>query len=219
MDITSDRVLIGEGFSSSQEFEGCIEQVLIYREALTQYEIQTAVADYMASAPTVAPTLSEPTSTSEPTEALGDADFDETSDDCRWESTLDGDDLGSSSHSTIMKIDWTDATYSGSREWLLNLGQTGTGAEHWLWSGGSDIQIGVYNGGDEGNQIDSYDISSCTYLATTYDSSSYEYFRCADSSPTSRGDAAAATWIFSRDRCAPQVRALLRRRGGGRDNA
>ena len=49
MDITSDRVIIGFPYYNRQEdFEGCIEQVLIYREALTQHEIQTAIADYMS---------------------------------------------------------------------------------------------------------------------------------------------------------------------------
>ena len=47
-DITNGDVLIGEGPSGSEEFTGCIEQVLIYREALTQHEIQTAIADYMS---------------------------------------------------------------------------------------------------------------------------------------------------------------------------
>ena len=126
--------------------------------------------------PTASPTAPSPTAsptapTARPSTSLGEADFDETSDDCRWESTLDGDDLGTSSHSTIMKVDWTDTTYSGSREWILNLGQGGTGAEHWLWNGDSDIQFGVWNG----DQISTADVSTCTYLATTYDSSSALY--------------------------------------------
>jgi hypothetical protein len=34
----------------------------------------------------------------------------------------------------------------GQRQWLLNLGQASTGAHHWLWSGGTDIQFGVWDG-------------------------------------------------------------------------
>jgi len=76
----------------------------------------------------------------------------------------------------MMKIDWTSAAYSGTRQWLLNLGQKTTGANHWLWNGGSSIQFGKWNG----QQIRSYDISSCNYLATTYDSSSSEYVLYCD---------------------------------------
>ena len=37
---------------------------------------------------------------------------------------------------------WPDA----QRQWLLNLGQAGGGAHHWLWSGGTHIQFGVWCG-------------------------------------------------------------------------
>ena len=87
-------------------------------------------------------------------------------------STIAGTVLRGESHSTVMKIDWTGATYSGSREWLLNLGNPGGGAEHWLWNGGNSIQFGMWNGAP---QIYSLDIQSCQSLATTYDASSGQY--------------------------------------------
>ena len=67
---------------------------------------------------------------------LGPAAFDEASDSCRWtpDSNVAGTVLTGESHSTVMKIDWTGVTYSGSREWLLTLGYPGPGAEHWLSS-------------------------------------------------------------------------------------
>jgi hypothetical protein len=61
--------------------------------------------------------------------------------------------------------------YSGTREWLFVLGQTSAGSEHWLWKG-SSIQFGRWGGA----QIETpYDITSCTWLATTYDSSTSTY--------------------------------------------
>merc|ERR1711988_870347 len=83
---------------------------------------------------------------------------------------LSGDTMGTSAHSIFMSLSM--ASYSGSREWLLNFGQSGSYAEHWLWNGDSSIQFGEWNG----NQISSADITSATTLATTYDGSTYSLY-------------------------------------------
>jgi len=80
-----------------------------------------------------------------PAPPLGPAAFDEASDSCRWtkDPAVAGTVLTGESHSTVMKIDWTGATHTGARQWLLTLGHPGTGAEHWLWNG-DNIQFGAW---------------------------------------------------------------------------
>jgi len=45
----------------------------------------------------------------------------------------------------------------------LNLGQPTTGAHHWLWKSDLSGQIGEWNG----DQVNNFDISGCTFLTTT----------------------------------------------------
>jgi len=85
-----------------------------------------------------------------------------------------GKTLGGESHSVVMALDFTDSKENAhKRQWILNIGQQGTGAEHWLWhpaSGG--IQMGMWNG----PQIGGVDISKAKHtLATVYDASSKTY--------------------------------------------
>jgi len=85
-----------------------------------------------------------------------------------------GKTLGGGSHSVVMALDFTDSKENAhKRQWILNIGQQGTGAEHWLWhpaSGG--IQMGMWNG----PQISGVDISKAKHtLATVYDASSKTY--------------------------------------------
>merc|ERR1719360_271537 len=57
-----------------------------------------------------------------------------------------------------------DATFDG-RQWLLNIGQRGPGAEHWLWRNEDLVQIGAWSG----HQIQRADISNSISLVTVYD--------------------------------------------------
>jgi len=69
-------------------------------------------------------------------------------------------------HTIHVKLDMP-AEYSSPRQWILNFGQEGTGANHWIWQG-SFIQFGTWNG----QQIRDVDITQCTSLTTTFDGES-----------------------------------------------
>ena len=99
-----------------------------------------------------------------------------------------GKTLGGESHSVVMALDFTDSKENDhKRQWILNIGQQGTGAEHWLWhpaSGG--IQMGMWNG----PQIGGVDISKAKHtLATVYDATSKTYSLYVDGKlAKTRGD-------------------------------
>jgi len=93
-----------------------------------------------------------------------------------YKDTLPGKALGGGAHTVVMELEVKPAAVSASkRQWILNIGQITTGANHWLWnaqSGIDAIQFGAYNG----NQIKKADISHAHTLATTYDGSTYSLF-------------------------------------------
>jgi len=70
--------------------------------------------------------------------------------------------FGEDAHTIHVKLDMPE--YSDPRQWILNLGQETTGANHWIWRSES-IQFGSWNGA----QIRKVDINSCSDLTTTFD--------------------------------------------------
>jgi len=70
--------------------------------------------------------------------------------------------FGKDAHTIHVKLDIPE--YSDPRQFILNLGQEGTGANHWIWRG-ETVQFGTFNG----PQIQEVDINSCTDLTTTFD--------------------------------------------------
>merc|ERR1719204_1264036 len=128
--------------------------------------------------PSVSPSTTEPTMgpthapmTSKPTFAPSDAPttyqdasiFSATSEDeCIHEIFDIGRVFGKEAHTIHIKLEMPE--YSDPRQWILNLGQEGTGANHWIWRDES-VQFGSWNGA----QIRKVDINSCTDLTTTFD--------------------------------------------------
>jgi len=70
--------------------------------------------------------------------------------------------FGKEAHTIHVKLEMPE--YSEPRQWILNLGQETTGANHWIWRG-ENIQFGSWNGA----QIRTVEINSCTDLTTTFD--------------------------------------------------
>jgi len=70
--------------------------------------------------------------------------------------------FGKEAHTIHVKLDMPE--YSEPRQWILNLGQETTGANHWIWRG-ETVQFGSWNG----SQIRKVHINSCTDLTTTFD--------------------------------------------------
>jgi len=83
--------------------------------------------------------------------------------------------LGSQDHTVFMSLRWT-ATYANKRQWILNVGQYGSGAEHWLWSGGNSVGFGQYNA--ESRQITSLPLTTYrpSVIAATRSGSKYKIF-------------------------------------------
>jgi len=92
-----------------------------------------------------------------------------------YKDSLPGKPLGTDSHTVIMEIEVKPAAVSApKRQWILNIGQITTGANHWLWNANSAIdaiQFGAYNGA----QIQKADISTGHTLATTFDGTTNTY--------------------------------------------
>lgn len=68
----------------------------------------------------------------------------------------------------------TSASQADKRQWILNLGQDGHGAEHWLYNARDrkeKIQFGEWNG----DQLREVDIFGARTIATTYDEASKVY--------------------------------------------
>jgi hypothetical protein len=82
--------------------------------------------------------------------------------DCIHEIFDIGQVFGTEAHTIHVKLDLPE--YSDPRQWILNLGQETTGANHWIWRG-ETVQFGSWNG----PQIRKVDINSCTDLTTTFD--------------------------------------------------
>jgi len=74
-----------------------------------------------------------------------------------------GEVLGSTPHTIHTRLYFPDAE-PADRQWILNLGQAGNGAEHWLWHDNKHIQFGVWGV----IAINDAEITQCTYLSTTY---------------------------------------------------
>jgi len=74
-----------------------------------------------------------------------------------------GEVLGSTPHTIQTRLYFPDAE-PADRQWILNLGQAGNGAEHWLWHDNKHIQFGVWGV----IAINDAEITQCTYLSTTY---------------------------------------------------
>lgn len=91
--------------------------------------------------------------------------FQLSSDSCIVNSNLDiGEILRDSAHTIHIEV-VMPADHVGARQWILNLGQEGNGAHHWLWNSNDEIQFGVW---DSNRQITGKDIRSCSSLTTTY---------------------------------------------------
>ena len=58
--------------------------------------------------------------------------------------------LGNQAHTVSAWVRFPSGEFSGSRQWLLTLGQATSGSLHWLWKGGTAIQFGRWAGGDVG---------------------------------------------------------------------
>jgi len=75
----------------------------------------------------------------------------------------------------VMALKFDPSASFTSRQWLLNIGQASSGAEHWLWNNGDSLQFGQWNGG-RNRQIRNGAISTSTSLATVYDGSTYSLY-------------------------------------------
>jgi len=106
-----------------------------------------------------------------------DADWGVTlgAEECRAETQHSGAALGTASNTWIMNVRDLPTMGAPNRQWLLNVGQTGTKAQHWLWhtahaAGSAKIQIGIWNGAQiDGNGISALKVQEAEVIATTYD--------------------------------------------------
>merc|ERR1712188_92636 len=73
----------------------------------------------------------------------GDYSYDAGSCQTSFSTTYSGSTLGSGAHT--FHVYGYFGSYANSRQWFLNVGQYGTGAEHWLWNGNNNIQWGAWN--------------------------------------------------------------------------
>jgi len=120
--------------------------------------------------PTAVPTA---TPTQTPTVVAGDYTYDAGSCGTSFSGSYSGSTLGTGSHT--FHVYGNFGTYGNSRQWFLNVGQYGTGAEHWLWNGGTSIQFGRWNGGQIGSGSGIATQTSLAWFSTTYDGSSGDY--------------------------------------------
>jgi len=97
---------------------------------------------------------------------LSAADF-ESEGNCRWDTEIPGKALGTRPFTVIMEQTPGTPHWSGARQWLLTLGQAGSGGDHWTWRGGSHIQFGVW--GVEQAQATDADISQAHCIAQVFD--------------------------------------------------
>merc|ERR1719204_468946 len=116
--------------------------------------------------PTVVTALPMTTSPATTDAALESFLFSSVDGTCLHEVHDIGEVIERGAHSIHVKLNMP-AEYSSPRQWILNFGQEGTGANHWIWQG-SFIQFGTWNG----QQIRDVDITQCTSLTTTFDGES-----------------------------------------------
>jgi len=94
----------------------------------------------------------------------------------RYTDTLPGSNLGAGPHTVVMALR-IDAGNTPARQWIMNIGQTGIGAEHWIYNkhtGMDNIQFGAW-ATNAGNQLTKGSISRANTLATTYNDVTKEY--------------------------------------------
>ena len=102
--------------------------------------------------------------------------------ECRAETQHSGAALGTASNTWIMNVRDLPTMGAPNRLWLLNVGQPGTKAQHWLWhtatagshaghaAGSAKIQVGIWNGAQiQGNGISALKVQEAEVIATTYD--------------------------------------------------
>jgi hypothetical protein len=83
--------------------------------------------------------------------------------------------LGNQPHTIQVRLAFPD-TVPSVPQFILNMGQKRTGAQHWIWNLNTQgAQIGEWNGGT-GGQIRGVDISVCTYLTTTFSGSTLKLY-------------------------------------------
>jgi len=97
----------------------------------------------------------------------------------KYEDTLPGAALGSSSHTVVMSLDFLpEAATNRKRQWIFNLGKGTRGDDHWLYSATlpeRTIQFGVWGPIAGGGQVQKGNINPSQTLATTYDASTKKY--------------------------------------------
>jgi len=75
--------------------------------------------------------------------------------------------IGNAPHTIQVQLTFPQST-SSQRQWILNLGQSAPGSQHWIWYPSNKVvQIGAWGGA----QINGVDITQCTDLSTTYSGS------------------------------------------------
>merc|ERR1711951_63841 len=87
---------------------------------------------------------------------------------CIVDGNLDvGEVLGNSAHTIHVELDMP-ASFEGARQWILNLGQEGKGANHWIWNERRDEGVQFGRWGSKSDQVRDAHINSCKFLTTTY---------------------------------------------------
>jgi len=99
------------------------------------------------------------------------ADYKSRNKACTYTDKLPGAALGKNAHTVIMSLGVKTSDFK-KRQWLFNLGQAGSGANHWLWNNGNKIQFGAWGG----TQISKGDITKAKIVASVYDGKSYSLY-------------------------------------------
>jgi len=73
--------------------------------------------------------------------------------------------LRQEAHTIHVKLDMPATFNTYGRQWILNLGQMNTGANHWIWNSNSKIQFGRW----AGEQIENVNILQCDSLTMVVD--------------------------------------------------
>merc|ERR1719384_1691356 len=76
-----------------------------------------------------------------------------------------------------MTLDVPSSAQFSVRQWLLNVGQEGRGAHHWIWNRNDFIQFGTWGGAAAGGrQIGQAPMTTAKSLATVWDGTTYELY-------------------------------------------
>jgi hypothetical protein len=79
---------------------------------------------------------------------------------------------GTQDHTIMMALKWDTKSWGGSRQWILDFGQQGSGGENWLWNGGEKVQFGAWSGA----QIESAKMQGSSVLATVKEGEVYKLY-------------------------------------------